>query len=74
MKKFRGTYMAKEEYTGWELDNLKFAVKNYMEAHYTELKEYYSERIHNHQMELVSLGYSWEEVEELEIEYMKKYA
>lgn len=68
MKKFRGTYMTKEEYINWLISNIKINVKHFVTAHYPELKMHYSECIAHNQAELVELGYTWEQVEAIEIE------
>lgn len=68
MKKFRNTYMTKEEYISWLISNIKTDVKHFCTAHYPELKMYYSELITHNQAELVELGYTWEQVEAIEIE------
>lgn len=68
MKTFRGTYMNKEEYIAWLISNIKTNVKHFMTAHYPELKMHYSDRIAHNQAELVELGYTWEQVEAIEIE------
>lgn len=68
MKKFRGTYMTKEQYINWLIDNIKINVKHFTTAHYTELKMHYSEIIAQQQAELVDLGFTWEQVEAIEIE------
>ncbi len=65
---FRNTYMTKEEYTSWLISNIKINVKHFCTAHYPELKMHYSELISNSQAELVELGYTWEQVEAIEIE------
>lgn len=68
MKKFRGTYMTKEEYTNWLINNIKINVKHFCTAHYPELKMHYSEIIAQQQAELVDLGFTWEQAEAIEIE------
>lgn len=68
MKKFRGTYMTREQYINWLIDNIKINVKHFTTAHYPELKMYYSDLISRNQAELVELGYTWEQVEAIEIE------
>ena len=71
MKKFRNTYMTKEEYIEWLINNIKIEVKHFVTAHYPELKMYYSDLITHNQRELVELGYTWEQAEAIEIEAMK---
>lgn len=71
MKKFRGTYMTKDQYINWLINNIKIDVKHFATAHYPDLKMYYSELIHQNQCELVELGYTWEQVEEIEIKAFK---
>lgn len=71
MKKFRGTYMTKEQYIDWLIDNIKTEAKHFCTANYPELKMYYSDLITNNQQELVELGYTWEQVEQIEIDSMK---
>lgn len=71
MKKFKGTYMTKEQYISWLIENIKINVKHFTTAHYPELKMHYSDLISNSQAELVDLGYTWEQVEEIEIEAYK---
>lgn len=73
MKKFRGMYMTKEEYIEWEINNIKNETRNFMTAHYPELKCYYAELIDSSEMALVDLGFTWEEVEEISISAMKEY-
>lgn len=68
MKKFRGTYMTKEEYISWLISNIQTNVKHFTTAHYPELKMHYSDIISHNQAELVELGYTWEQVEAIEIE------
>jgi hypothetical protein len=68
MKKFRGTYMTKEQYTNWLISNIKINVKHFTTAHYPELKMHYSNLIANDQAELVELGFTWEQVEAIELE------
>ena len=71
MSKFRGTYMTQEQYTNWLVDNIKINTKHFMTAHYAELKMYYSNIIAQNQEELVSLGFTWEQVEAIELDAMK---
>lgn len=71
MKKFRGTYMTKEQYIEWLISNIKIDAKHFAEAHYPELKMYFSDLISRNQSELVSLGFTWEQVEQIEIEAYK---
>ena len=68
MTKFRGTYMTKKEYISWLISNVKSNVKHFCTAHYPELKMHYSDLIAHDQAELVELGYTWEQVENIEIE------
>lgn len=68
MKKFRGTYMIKEEYISWLISNIQTNVKHFTTAHYPELKMHYSNLIANDQAELVELGFTWEQVEAIELE------
>jgi len=65
---FRNTYMTKEEYISWLISNIKINVKHFCTAHYPELKMHYSDLISHNQAELVELGYTWEQVEAIEIE------
>lgn len=67
MKKFRGTYMTKEQYIEWLISNIKINAKHFIEAHYPELKMHFSDLIAKNQEELVELGYTWEQVEQIEI-------
>lgn len=71
MRKFRGTYMNREEYIEWLISNMKFNARLFTEAHYPELKEYFSDVIHSIQLELVDLGYTWEQVGQIELEVYK---
>lgn len=71
MRKFRNTYMTREEYINWLISNIKTDVQRFNTAHYPELKMYYSELITHNQRELVELGYTWEQVEAIEIEAYK---
>ena len=71
MTKFRGTYMTKEEYINWLIENIKIETKHFVTAHFPELKMHYCDLIEHNQQELVSLGYTWEQVEEIATEAMK---
>lgn len=62
------TAMTREEYINFTISCLKINAKNFVEAHYPELKEYFAEQIGNNQYELVKLGFTWEQVEEIENE------
>ena len=64
----KNTYMTKEQYTNWLINNIKINVKHFTTAHYPELKMHYSEVIANNQAELVELGYTWEQAEAIELE------
>ena len=68
MRKFRGTYMTKEKYISWLISNIQTNVKHFTTAYYPELKMHYSDLISHNQAELVELGYTWEQVEAIEIE------
>lgn len=71
MTKFRNTYMTKEEYINWLIDNIKINVRHFLTAHYPELKMHFCDLITHNQQELVELGYTWEQVETIEIEAMR---
>ena len=74
MKKFRGMYMTKEEYINWQIENLKAETRHFITTHGdANLKLYYSELIDNIEIELVELGFTWEELEEISISAMKEY-
>lgn len=64
----KNTYMTKEQYTNWLISNIKINVKHFTTAHYPELKMHYSNLIANDQAELVDLGFTWEQVEAIELE------
>lgn len=64
----KNTYMTKEQYTNWLISNIKINVKHFTTAHYPELKMHYSNLIANDQAELVELGFTWEQVEAIELE------
>lgn len=68
MKKFKGTYMTKEQYINWLIENIRIDVKHFSTSHYPELKMHYAELIEKNQSKLVELGYTWEQVENIEIE------
>lgn len=74
MTKFRGMYMTKEEYINWQIGNLKAETRHFITTRgNANLKLYYSELIDNIEMDLVELGFTWEEVEEISISAMKEY-
>lgn len=60
--------MTKEQYINWLISELKINTKHFCTAHYPELKMHYSNTITHIQAELVELGYTWEQVEAIEIE------
>lgn len=64
----KNTYMTKGQYTNWLISNIKINVKHFTTAHYPELKMHYSNLIANDQAELVELGFTWEQVEAIELE------
>lgn len=64
----KNTHMTKEQYINWLISNIKVDVKHLASAHYPELKMHYSNLISNSQAELVELGFTWEQVEEIELE------
>ena len=76
MKKFRGTYMTEEQYINWQIENLKAETRHFITTHGTnvDLRLYYSELIDNIEIELIELGFTWEEVEEISISVMKEFA
>ena len=66
MRKFRNTYMTKEQYIEFLINNIKINVQHFATAHYPELKMHFSELIAHDQAELVGLGFTWEQVEAIE--------
>ena len=66
--------MTKEEYINWLISNIKINTMRFATAHYPELKMHYSDIISQNQAELVQLGYTWEDVEEIEISVLKSIA
>lgn len=74
MKKFRGTYMTEEQYINWQIENLKAETRHFITTHDVDLRLYYSELIDNIEIELIELGFTWEEVEEISISVMKEFA
>lgn len=71
MTKFRGAYMTKEQYINWLIQNIQVNAKHFAEAHYPELKQEFANMIYDDQNELVELGYTWEQVEQIEFDAYK---
>lgn len=63
--------MTKEQYIEWLISNIRTDVKHFVNAHYPELKMYFGDLISRNQAELVELGFTWEQVEQIEIEAYK---
>lgn len=67
MKKYVGE-MTKQEYEKFLIENLKADAKHFNTSH-GELRMYYSELIEQNECELVKMGYTWEQLENMIMEF-----
>lgn len=65
------TAMTREEYINFTINCLKRNARLFSEETDLNMKEFFAEAISKNQCELVKFGFTWEQVEEMEIEAYK---